>query len=134
MMDILRKLNMKTAIIMALCFYSIAILIHVLVISSIIPYIWINGGRSESLSAQIPISVISIIILIFGVLFTLTAGGVIPFKFNRSLTVISWFFVILWSIGLVQQLLGTNFERYFISFTMLLGIISNLRLALEKRN
>ena len=48
MLEALRKINMKTAVFMGMCFYSLTILIHVLIISGIIPFTWVNGGRSES--------------------------------------------------------------------------------------
>ena len=75
MVEKLRKINMKTAVFMGICFYSLTILIHVLIISGIIPFTWVNGGRSESLATQLPISIISIIISIIGGVFTLIVGG-----------------------------------------------------------
>ena len=44
-----------------------------------------------------------------------------------------WFFVVLWSFGFIQQLLGTPFEKMVCSLILLLGVISNLRMAIEKR-
>ena len=43
-----------------------------------------------------------------------------------------WFFVVLWSFGFVQQLLGTPFEKLVMSLLLLLGVISNMRMAIEK--
>ncbi|HEY0827273.1 MAG TPA: hypothetical protein VGE40_04205 [Bacilli bacterium] len=133
MLEKLRKINMKTAVFMGICFYSLTILIHVLIISGIIPLTWINGGRSESFAAQLPISIINIIISIIGGVFTLIVGGNILYKYKRGITVICWFFVVLWSFGFIQQLLGTPFEKIVCSLILLLGIISNLRMAIEKR-
>jgi hypothetical protein len=133
MLDKLRRMNMKTAIFMGICFYSLTILIHILIISGIIPLTWVNGGRSESFATQLPISVINIIISIIGGVFTLLVGGNLLNKYKRGTTVMLWFFVVLWSIGYIQQLLGTPFEKMVCSFILLLGIISNLRMAIEKR-
>jgi hypothetical protein len=133
MLDKLRRMNMKTAILMGICFYSLTILIHILVISGIIPLTWVNGGRSESFATQLPISIINIIISIIGGVFTLLIGGNLLNKFKKGTTVILWFFVVLWSIGYIQQLLGTPFEKMVCSFVLLLGILSNLRMAIEKR-
>jgi len=132
MLEALRKMNMKTAVFMGMCFYSFTILIHVLIIMGIIPFTWVNGGLSESFAAQLPISIINIVIAVIGGLFTLIAGRNIPRKYKRTITVISWFFVVLWSFGFIQQLLGTPFEKIVCSLILLLGIISNLRLAIEK--
>jgi len=129
----LRRIDMKTAVIMGLCFYSLTILIHILIISGIIPLTSVNGGRSESFTMQLPISINNIIIAITGGVFTLIVYGNKLSKYKRGITFICWFFVVLWSIGFIQQLLGTPFEKIIVSFILLLGVISNLRMAIEKR-
>ncbi|WKA55600.1 hypothetical protein [Planococcus shixiaomingii] len=133
MAETLRKIELKTAAYMALLFYSLTILLHVFIISGIIPVGWINGGRSESIAEQLPISIFNTIIAIIGGLFTLTIIGFTSSKFKRTITVICWIFVGLWSIGFLQQLLGTTFEKTVCSLLLLLGVISNLRIAIEKR-
>ncbi len=133
MLEAFRKINMKTAVFMGMCFYSLTILLHFLIISGIIPFTWVNGGRSEALATQLPISIINTIISIIGGVFTLIVGGNILYLYKRGITVICWFFVVLWSFGFIQQLLGTPFEKMVISLLLLLGIISNLRMAIERR-
>ncbi|MFX3672897.1 MAG: hypothetical protein ACE3JQ_00420 [Paenisporosarcina sp.] len=133
MLEKLRKVNMKTAVYMGICFYSLTFLIQVLIISGIIPFTWVNGGRSESLATQLPISIINIIISIIGGVFTLIVGGNMLYKYKRGITVMCWFFVVLWSFGFMQQLLGTPFEKMVMSLILLLGVISNMRMAIEKR-
>jgi len=133
MLEKLRKVNMKTAVYMGICFYSLTFLIQVLIISGIIPFTWVNGGRSESLATQLPISIINIIISLIGGVFTLIVGKNILYKYKRGITVMCWFFVVLWSFGFVQQLLGTPFEKMVMSLILLLGVISNMRMAIEKR-
>ena len=132
MLDKLRKVNMKKAVNMGICFYSLTFLIQVLIIREIIPLTWVNGGRSESLATQLPISIINIIISIIGGVFTLLIGRNILYKYKRGITVICWFFVVLWSFGFIQQLLGTPFEKMVMSLVLLLGVISNMRMAIEK--
>ena len=132
MLEKLRKINMKTAVFMGIIFYSLTLLIHLLVISGIIPFTWVNGGRSESFATQLPISVINIVISIIGGVFTLIVGKNILNKYKRGITIICWFFVVLWSVGFIQQLFGTPFEKMLCSFILFLGVISNLRMAIEK--
>lgn len=124
---------MKTAVFMGFIFYFLTIAIHVLIISGIIPFTWVNGGRSESFATQLPISIINIIISIIGGVFTLIVGGKILYPYKRGITVICWFFVLLWSIGFIQQLVGTPFEKMVCSLILFLGVISNLRMAIEQR-
>jgi uncharacterized integral membrane protein len=133
MLEKLRKINMSTAVFIGIGFYSLTILIHVLIISGITPLTWVNGGRSESYAAQLPISIVNIIVSIIGGVFTLIVGGNMLYKYKRGITVMCWFFVVLWSFGFIQQLLGTPFEKIVISLILLLGVISNLRMAIEKR-
>lgn len=124
---------MKTAVFMGIIFYSLTILIHFLIISKSIPFKWVNGGRSESFAEQLPISVINIVISIIGVVFTLIVGRSKLYKYKRGITVICWFFVVLWSFGFIQQLFGTPFEKMVCSLVLLIGVISNLRMAIEKK-
>lgn len=124
---------MKTAVFMGIIFYSLTILIHFLIISKSIPFTWVNGGRSESFAEQLPISVINIFISIIGVVFTLIVGRIKLYKYKRGITVICWFFVVLWSFGFMQQLFGTPFEKMVCSLVLLIGVISNLRMAIEKK-
>ncbi|MFG6495142.1 hypothetical protein P8610_07275 [Fictibacillus sp. UD] len=124
---------MKTAVFMGIIFYSLTILIHFLIISKSIPFTWVNGGRSESFAEQLPISVISIVISIIGVVFTLIVGSIKSYKYKRVITVICWFLVVLWSFGFIQQLFGTPFEKMVCSLVLLIGVISNLRMANEKK-
>ncbi|MBM7661798.1 putative integral membrane protein [Bacillus mesophilus] len=124
---------MKTAVFMGIIFYSLTILIHFLIISKSIPFTWVNGGRSESFAEQLPITVINIVISIIGVVFTLIVGRIKLYKYKRGITVICWFFVVLWSFGFIQQLFGTPFEKMVCSLVLVLGVISNLRMAIEKK-
>ena len=124
---------MKTAVFMGIIFYSLTILIHVLIITKIIPFTWVNGGRSESFAEQLPITVINIVISIIGLVFTVIVGRIKLYKYKRGITIICWFFVVLWSFGFIQQLFGTPFEKMVCSLVLLIGVITNLRMAIEKK-
>ena len=124
---------MKSAVSIGIIFYSLTILLHFLILSGIIPLTWVNGGRSESFATQLPISIINIFISIIGVVFTLFVSRNKLKKYQRGITIVCWLFVVLWSVGFVQQLLGTPFEKMLCSFILLLGVISNLIMAIENR-
>jgi len=123
---------METAVVMGVIFYSLTIFIHFLIISKSIPFKWVNGGRSESFAEQLSISIISIFISVIGIVFTLIVGRVKSYKYKRGISVMCWFFVVLWSFGFIQQLFGTPFEKMVCSLVLLIGVISNLRMAVEK--
>ena len=124
---------MKTAVFMGIIFYSMTILIHFLIISKSIPFTWVNGGRSDSFTEQLPITVINLVISTIGLVFTLIIGRIKIYKYKRGITFICWFFVALWSFGFIQQLFGTIFEKMVCSLILLIGVISNLRMAIEKK-
>lgn len=123
----LTKRNVSTLV---LIFYAILILIHILILLKVIPYTEVNGGRSTSYDMQAGLSIFSIIVGIIG------SGYVIGVKKIKSqkLTVIckfiTWILVVYWCVGLVMQLLGTNFERFVLSGVLVYAIIVHILLAL----
>ncbi len=133
MLNAIRKINLKTAGIMAIVFYLLTILLHILVLTGILPYQWVNGGRSESLAAQLPLSVSNMLIAVAGLLFTLFASRIIRNNGKKVITVICWVFVALWTVGFFQQLLGTVFEKTAVALLLLVGVIAHLRMAVEER-
>jgi len=133
MKEKLRKINLRTALIMAICFYSLTMALHILVISSVIPFCWVNGGRSDSFESQLPISVVGMVVCIIGGAFTIFAGQKKRYLHKRGKSIICWCFVALWTFGFFQQLLGTSFEKLVCSFLLLLGVVSHLRMAIETR-
>ncbi|MGI2329323.1 hypothetical protein [Planococcus sp. YIM B11945] len=133
MLEKLRKVKLKTAVLMGLCFYALTILIQVLIMTGMIPLTWVNGGRSESLETQLPLSIVNILISIIGVAFTIMVGRNMFRRYKSGITIVAWIFVALWSFGFIQQLLGTPFEKMVMSLLLLLGVISSIRMAIEKR-
>jgi hypothetical protein len=116
--------------ILAFLFYIGAILIHVFVITKVIPFNLINGGRSKSYEVQAKQSIMSIVILGLGIIYVLI-GLIIP-EFRRSIffMILSLVLALFWLLGTIMQLLGTKFERYYISWINALGVLSHIQLAL----
>lgn len=133
MINTIRKMHVKTAYQLGGIFYLLTIFIHLLVISEILPFTWVNGGRSESFSDQLSISIISMII-------TISVGIVLLILVKKSrntpnkfLSIVCWCLVIFYLLGFIQQLLGTPFEKFICSIILLIGILSHLRIAIEKK-
>ncbi len=108
-------------------FYISGILFQLLVIFKIIPFQWVNGGLSPSYEAQALQSVVSVIImaLLFLFVWRVMKSNTQPKRWQyNSLRVITVF----WVLGLVMQIIGTPFERYVLSFTLLLGVVSHILL------
>ncbi|TRZ39475.1 hypothetical protein CEQ21_00415 [Niallia circulans] len=131
MLETIKRIKWKTAVNMGILFYTLTVLLHVLILCGVIPFTIVNGGHSQDFGTQVPISIMNLTISIIGGVFTLVIGRIVT-KRKRGITMVCWFFVALWSFGFAQQLVGTTFERLFCSIILLLGVIANLRMAVGK--
>lgn len=137
MLGRIRKLNLKKAGLCSAAIGVINILVHILVIANIIPYLWVNGGRTISFIEAQQISINSIIMTTINVIIALVASQIIQIKFNKFWGIaISVFLIItlpLSFIGIVQQFMGTTFEKCVMSVVTIIGFCADLRIAFEKR-
>ena len=137
MLEWIRKFDLRKTGIVNISAGLVNILVHIFVILSIVPYQWVNGGRTESLDAACQISVSSIVVAIVGILITLIASRIIPIRLNKFwgivLTVILVVLLPLSLFGVVQQLLGTMFEKCVMSIVAAVGFCTAVRIAIEKR-
>lgn len=83
MLDKIRKFDLKKAGYGACIIGLFNIMVHMFVIFQIIPYAWVNGGRTASQVAAQEISVSSILITVINILIALVATQIIPIKLNR---------------------------------------------------
>lgn len=137
MIEKIRKYNIKKAGFISIAIGIVAIAVHVLALLQILPYEWINGGRSPSYQAAFQTSISSIVMILISIMITLIASKIIPLKLNKFWTVLLiiwlWIGVPLDLIGIIQQLLGTSFEKSFMSIVTAIGFLMDFRIALEKR-
>ena len=137
MLEWIRKFDLKKTGIVNVSAGLINIIVHVLVILKILPYQWVNGGRTESYEIACQISVGSIVVMIVCVLITLIACKIIPLKLNRfwgiALSVLLIAMLPLSLLGVVQQFLGTLFEKCVMSIVALVAFCTATRIAFEKR-
>ncbi len=130
----IKKIGLKTAATASVIIAVVTILIHLLVILQIIPYTWINGGRSASFEAASQASWVSIIILVIFIFIYLWAGRIIPItRFKRLFTVILWLMFAYACLGIIMQFLGTPFEKAVTGVLCILNAIATFRLAIKKR-
>jgi phosphoglycerol transferase MdoB-like AlkP superfamily enzyme len=105
-------------------FYVSALFVQLLVVLKVIPYDWVNGGMSESYESQLVQSLISLVIIsvLFVFVWRLAHQNSTVKKWElRALYIITFF----WLLGLFMQIAGTEFERYFLSLSLLLGVVSH---------
>lgn len=137
MLERIRKFHLRKAGICAITIGGINIFVHILVITNIIPYLWVNGGRTESFAAAQQLSIHSIIMTIINILIALIASQIIPVKLNRFWGIaLSAFLIItlpLTFVGIIQQFWGTTFEKSVMGIVTIIGFCADTRIAFEKR-
>lgn len=137
MLEQIRKIDLRKTGIFSAVIGGINIAVHVLVIANIIPYLWVNGGRSESFAVAQQISIVSIVITIVYMLIILIASRVIPIRFNKFWGIVLSVFLIitlpLSFLGIIQQLLGTTFEKCVMTTVAIIWFCTHFRIAFEKR-
>jgi len=109
-------------------FYFTTIMVHILIFTHIIPQSWISGGMVSSSEIQTQISIFNLVLSFVGLLFIQWAN-----HSRESITVrlVAMTFTVIWLVGLIMQLLGTPFEKIFMSLVLLCGLVSHLRLSLN---
>lgn len=124
----LKKLSYGQAIFLGDMFYLITISVHVLILARIIPLEWISGGIVSSFDQQIQISTVNLLISVLGLAFIRWANHS---KESNSVRLFAMVLTIVWAAGLVMQLMGTPFEQFVISWLLLVGFVSHLRLSIK---
>ncbi len=137
MLTWIRKFDLKKAGYISVLIGVINIIVHILVITEVLPYLWVNGGRSESISDAQSASFSSIIITVISIIITLIASQIIPIRLNKFWGIaISVFLIATLSlsfIGVIAQFLGTIFEKCVMSIITIVGFCADTRIAFEKR-
>ncbi|MBW9172815.1 hypothetical protein [Clostridium estertheticum] len=108
-----------------------------MIIPQIMPYTWVNGGRSVSYELARQTSLSSIYMTIFNIIIALIASKIIPLKMNKFWSKFLTIFLVvtlpLGLIGIGEQFLGTIFEKCCMSIVAIIGFLSDTRIAVEKR-
>lgn len=110
-------------------FYIIVLIIHILIIAKIIPFNWINGGRSASYNDQLKISTVNIGITFIGFIYVYANQKFQNIQNNPFFRFLKWALVPFWSFSLVLQFLGTSFEMFVMSPIIMFGIYVHVQLA-----
>lgn len=137
MLDKIRKINIKKAGVCSVIIGILNIIVNVLVITKAMPYTWINGGRSVSFDAARQTSLSNIYIMLINIVIVLIASRIIPIKINKFWSIVlTVFLLVTLPFGLVDiilQFLGTIFEKCIMSIVAIIGFLTDIRIAVEKR-
>jgi hypothetical protein len=132
----LKRITLKQAGLIYISMNIVTIIVHLSVIFGLMPYTWINGGRSATYEIARQTSINSIPYFVIGLPIILIACEIIRVRWNSIVK--KTFFILLWIVvaytclGLIMQLLGTPFEKSVMSVVCAVSIIMGIRLAIEK--
>jgi hypothetical protein len=96
-----------------------------------ISYKKINGGRSTSFEDQYKTSFASIVILLIGVILLVVIQLVPDLTHSLFGVITMGVLTIYWILGFIMQLLGTSFEKRWMTGVLALGIFAHLMLFLD---
>lgn len=135
MLDLIKSIDIEVAGYVAVGMIVVTIVLHCLLILKVVPYTWVNGGRSASFEAGKKASIIGVVALLITITFVLIASNIMPINISGIWVsvrgIILWIVVGLMILSTIMQLLGTRFERYVMSIVVFILLISVLRMALE---
>ena len=130
----IQKISLRKAGWITIVVGGIGILLQLLVRCRIVPYQWVNGGRTGSWEEAKGIVTYSIVMLLILRLISAIGASIIPIKWNKPLHVIFKFVLVALAIysviGMVMQCLGTTFEKTFCTVLTLVGSIADIRIAM----
>jgi hypothetical protein len=133
----IKKIGLKQAGLIYITMSIITVIVHLLVIFRLMPYTWINGGRSATYEIARQTSINSIPYFIIVIAIALLVCGIIRVRWNsvvkKIISILLWIMVAYTCLGLIFQLLGTPFEKTVMSVVCVISIIMEIRLAIEKR-
>lgn len=133
----IKKIGLKQAGLVYITMSIITVIVHLLLIFRIMPYTWINGGRSATYEIARQTSIKSIPYFFIVIALVLLACGIIRVRWNsvvkKIISILLWIMVAYTCVGLIMQLLGTPFEKTVMSVVCAISIVMGIRLAIEKR-
>ena len=130
----IKKINIELAVNTILILAALVFVFHILIISGVIPYQYVWGGRLESNEQMLRFESISMIINLFIIFIVSIKGSYIrPYLSSRVVKVFLWIFSILFVLNTLGNLLSLNSLEAIIAtpITFILALMF-LRLATEE--
>ncbi|MBK6348167.1 MAG: hypothetical protein IPF68_19940 [Bacteroidales bacterium] len=130
----INRIPFNFAIRTMLVLLSLIALFHLLVLSGVIPYTITWGGKLRSLTQMRLMEFISLLVnTLLMVVISMKAGYLNPFLRPRAITLILWFFVVLFALNTVGNLFAESmFEKLVFTPLTLVSAILCRRIVLER--
>ena len=132
-MNIIRRIDVKFAAKLLTTLWSCVVAFHVLVLTGVIPYHLVWGGRLESTSQMHLLETVSIIISVMIIVVVGMKGRFIkPSLPQRVITFLLWFLVVLFTLNSIGNLLSeTTLEAILFTPITFISAILCYRMAIE---
>ncbi len=130
----IRKISFKFAANAMLLLLICLLVYHVLIVTSLIPYDAVWGGRLEDQSQMYQFEAFSIAVNLLMLLVVCMKGRVVRIQISsRIINLLLWAFTLLYALNTVGNLLSTNMlERVVFTPLTLLAALFCFRLAVER--
>jgi hypothetical protein len=132
----IKKISINSAAkIMALLLLS-SLLFHLLILTGLIPYSAVWGGRLENRTQMYRFETFSIVINLYMLLVISVKGALLRINIPGQIITLSlWLFFILYSLNSIGNLLSANiWETVLFTPLTLLAALLSFRLAIEKES
>lgn len=129
-----RLLSVRMALNIMMVIFSLILVFHLLVLTGIIPYGIVWGGRLKNEEQMMRFEMVSLVVNSVMLFLVLVKARVLKLSLPYWLFLIAfWAMAVLFLLNTVGNLLSTNvFEKAFFTPLTLLLFICSLRLALSK--
>lgn len=132
-MKVLRKINIKVASGLTLALLSCVVVFHFMILSGVVPYTIVWGGRLQSTTQMYIYESVSLLVNLAVIIVVSIKGEVIkPCLPKKVVTVILWVLAVLFAFNTVGNLFAeSNLEMILFTPVTFISAILLYRLAIE---
>ena len=130
----IRKLGIKFSVITLVALNIVALIYHLIIITELIPYNEVWGGRLETREQMFQFETVSIVITTFILIVVLVKGEYLKLKIPpKFMTLLFWIFAILFTFNTLGNIFSESiWEAIIFTPVTLISSILFWRLAIDK--
>ncbi|MCG6976170.1 MAG: hypothetical protein LJE56_07125 [Acidiferrobacterales bacterium] len=133
-MQAIKKIDIKLAAGIVMALLSVIVVFHLLVLSGVIPYNIVWGGRLESAAQMYVLETVSLAVILAVILVVAIKGGYIkPFLPPKVVTILLWLLTALFALNTVGNLFAeSTVETMLFTPITLISAVLLFRMAIER--
>jgi predicted anti-sigma-YlaC factor YlaD len=130
----IKKIDIKLAAGIVMALLSVIVVFHLLVLSGVIPYNIVWGGRLESAAQMYVLETVSLAVILAVILVVAIKGGYIkPFLPPKVVTILLWLLTALFALNTVGNLFAeSTVETMLFTPITLISAVLLFRMAIER--